>query len=70
MTQAERLQRLLEDRPGSSSLEITLATGIVNVTGRVSDLRLHGIAVRAYKDREGTWRYRLPDPELTLGLVS
>ena len=38
-SQTERLLAFLRENPGSSSLEVTLALGIVNVTGRFSDLR-------------------------------
>lgn len=43
---------------GVSSLEITLATSIVNVTGRVSDLREQGHLVECFKVKSVN-RYRL-----------
>lgn len=68
MTQTEKLLALLQTEPSVSSLEVTLRAGIVNVTGRVSDLRDKGIDVRAHRDRDGIWRYSLPDENPTLGL--
>lgn len=63
MTQTERLIRFLEENPGASSLEITLACDIINVTGRVSDARADGIDIRAARDEHGIFRYRIVDPE-------
>lgn len=59
MTQADRLLRYLYAYPGSSSMEITIACHIVNVTGRVSDLRAAGHAIEATRDARGVFRYRL-----------
>ena len=56
MTQVARLLVYLTLNPGASSLEVTLACGIVNVTGRVSDLRAAGNIVEA-KRVNGIWRY-------------
>lgn len=42
MTQTRRLIDYLREHPGATSLEITLATHLVNVTGRVSDARVIG----------------------------
>lgn len=59
MTQADRLLRWLRANPGSSSLEITRSLDIVNVTGRVSDLRKRpGIDIDCRKrpdGRDGYW---------------
>ena len=58
MTQPTRLLRFLREHPGASSLEITIACGIVNVTGRVSDLRATGYLVecrRRTDKRDGYW---------------
>ena len=59
MNQTTRLIRFLRTNPGSTSLDITLGIGVVNVTGRVSDLRAQGYDVQVHRDREGTFRYRL-----------
>ena len=69
MTQADKLLALLRSEPSVSSLEVTLRAGIVNVTGRVSDLRAAGHDVEAKRDRQGVWRYRLHErPQTELGL--
>ena len=68
--QKARLYRYLRENPGASSLEITLALGIVNVTGRVSDLRNEpGIDVDCRKRRDGIDGYWLIEApvQLTLG---
>lgn len=70
MTQTQRLHRYLRENPGATSLEITLALGIVNVTGRVSDLRAQGIEVRCAKRRDGRDGYSLVPADLTLGLTA
>jgi hypothetical protein len=62
-TQAERLLVWLRQNPGSSSLDITLALRIVNVTGRVSDLRAAGHRIDCWTDKDGTARYTLREPE-------
>jgi hypothetical protein len=48
VTQADRLRDYLR-----SSLEVTRDLLIVNVTGRVSDLRARGLDVRCAKRRDG-----------------
>jgi hypothetical protein len=53
LTQAEALLRHLTNEPGATSLEITLATGCVNVTGRVSDLRAKGHTIECRKRQDG-----------------
>ena len=63
MTQVDRLRAYLLANPGASSLEVTLACGIVNVTGRVSDLRARDIDVRCRKradGRDGYWIVERP----------
>ena len=65
-TQSARLYAYLRENPGASSLEITLALGIVNVTGRVSDLRAEGIDVRCAKRKDGRDGYRLVESDGTL----
>ena len=58
MTQATRLLRYLREHPGASSLEITRDLALVNVTGRVSDLRAQGYRIDAVRVA-GVFRYRL-----------
>jgi hypothetical protein len=53
LTQAEALLRHLTNEPGATSLDITLATNIVNVTGRVSDLRKRGHVIECRKRDDG-----------------
>ena len=68
MSQADRLLRYLMANPGASSLEVTMACSIVNVTGRVSDLRAAGHRIEAKRDSRGVYRYRVVRPvQLTLG---
>lgn len=68
-TQAERLLVYLALNPGASSLEVTLACGIVNVTGRVSDLRAAGNPVECKRRTDGRLGYWLVNPaQGTLGL--
>lgn len=57
MTQTKRLIRFLRANPGSTSLEITLATSLVNVTGRVSDARAAGYTVECRKRADGNKAY-------------
>ena len=49
MTQTDRLIRYLREHPGASSLEITMALALVNVTGRVSDARAEGFVIECRK---------------------
>lgn len=60
--QVERLHDYLRDHPGASSLEITLDLAIVNVTGRVSDLRAKGVDVICYRRQDGRDGYRIDEP--------
>lgn len=63
MTQTQRLVEYLRTHPEATSLEVTLACGIVNVTGRVSDARAAGhdiVCVRRFDGRQG---YVLVEPE-------
>jgi hypothetical protein len=62
-TQAARLLTWLRQNPGSSSLDVTLALRIVNVTGRVSDLRAAGYVVDCWHDKDGVARYTVREPE-------
>jgi hypothetical protein len=59
LTQTERLIRFLRGNPGSTSLEITLACGIVNVTGRISDARALGYTVECKRRTDGRAAYWL-----------
>ena len=63
MTQTERLVEYLREHPEATSLEITMACGIVNVTGRVSDARAAGFDVRCERRSDGRQGYRLVEPE-------
>lgn len=45
MTQTDQLIRFLRAHPGATSLDVTLNLGIVNVTGRISDMRQRGYIV-------------------------
>lgn len=70
MTQTDRLIRWLRKNPGSSSLEITVALRVVNVTGRVSDARKEGHVIECVRV-DGVARYYLREPrEMTLGLTA
>lgn len=63
--QPARLLRWLRDHPGATSLEITQALSIVNVTGRVSDLRKAGYTVDCRKapvSRLNCYYVREPKP--------
>ena len=67
MNQTDRLVRWLHENPGASSLEITLAIGCVNVTGRASDARKEGHVIRAARV-DGVWRYHLIERPVQLTL--
>ena len=58
-TQTNRLVTFLRHNPGASSWEITVATRIINVTGRVSDARAQGYVIDAVRDEAGVFRYYL-----------
>jgi hypothetical protein len=69
MTQSRRLLAYLRANPGATSLEITLALSLVNVTGRVSDLRAAGYVVecrRRTDGRDGYWLVEKAQLELAL----
>ena len=55
--QPARLLRWLRSNPGASSLEITQALFLVNVTGRVSDLRAAGFVVECRRRPDGQVGY-------------
>lgn len=66
--QAARMLRYLRDHPGASSLDITQAMFIVNVTGRVSDLRAAGYIVECRKRPDGRDGYVVIEPRaVTVG---
>ena len=66
-TQVDRLLIYLADNPGASSLDITLATSIVNVTGRVSDARKRGHAIDCRKRDDGLDGYWIMPRRVTSG---
>jgi len=70
-SQPDRLLAYLIDHPGASSLEITLACDIVNVTGRISDLRAagHDIVCRREPDRRDRYYLIAPEGQLEIGLL-
>lgn len=57
--QMDRLYRFISANPGVSSLEITQVLSIVNVTGRISDLRADGVEVLVERDKRGVFRYSI-----------
>ena len=70
-TQVEKLLAYLRENDGASSLEITMACGIVNVTGRVSDARAEGHVIECRRRRDGRQGYYIVQPgQRTLGLAS
>jgi hypothetical protein len=69
-TQTDVLVRFLRSNPGASSLEITMACGIVNVTGRVSDARDAGHHVECKRGKDGRFRYFLVEEPVQLGWAS
>ncbi len=60
-TQCDRLLAWLRENPGSSSLEITMALRLVNVTVRVSDLRARGHVIECRRDDRHVDRYFVVD---------
>ena len=58
-TQVDRLVAFLRSHPEATSLEVTLACGIVNVTGRVSDARAQGIDIVCERRSDGRQGYRV-----------
>lgn len=58
MTQTDRLLGYLRDHAGATSLDIVRECGIINTTGRISDLRANGHIVHCRKS-EGHDRYYL-----------
>lgn len=72
MSQTERLLRYVRANPGATSLEITLATNLVNVTGRVSDARAAGFVVECRRRDDGNKGYWIVEQpvQLTLDVAS
>jgi hypothetical protein len=69
MTQTDRILAYLVGHPGASSLEMTAELRIVNVTGRISDLRKQGHRVEDRREG-GVHRYYLvSEGQLALGIV-
>jgi hypothetical protein len=68
-TQTARLIAFLRDHPEATSLDITLAVGIVNVTGRVSDARASGISIECVRRFDGNYGYRLVESPAQLEMV-
>ena len=56
-TQTERVVAFIRSHPEATSLEITLATGAVNVTGRVSDARAQGVDIRCERRSDGKYGF-------------
>ncbi len=70
MTQTDRLIRWLRGNPGATSLEITLACDIVNVTGRISDARAEGYVIECRRRTDKRQGYYLVESaQQTLRLV-
>jgi hypothetical protein len=65
--QPMRMLRWLRANPDSSSLEITSALSIPNVTGRVSDLRAAGYIVECRRRPDGVDAYRVVEPRVVTG---
>lgn len=64
MTQSARLLDYLRSHPGASSLDITGALWIVNVTGRVSDLRAAGHTIVCERRPDGRQGYWVVEPRV------
>lgn len=61
-TQTARLIAYPYAHPGASSLEVTAALYIVNVTGRVSDLRAAGHDIVCARRWDGRLGYSVREP--------
>jgi hypothetical protein len=71
VTQTDRLVRYLREHDGATSLEITLACGIVNVTGRISDARAAGTIIECRKRADKRQGYFIVQPgQQALGLLA
>jgi len=68
--QPARLLRFLREHPGASSLEVTQALYVVNVTGRISDLRAAGYDVQCRRRPDGADGYVVVEKRPVTGGVS
>lgn len=59
MSQTDRLIAYLRTHPEATSLEITQALALVNVTGRVSDARAKGVDIVCSRRSDGRLGYRV-----------
>ena len=59
MTQSARLLAYIQTHPEATSLEITHALALVNVTGRISDLRAAGHNIVCARRSDGRQGYRV-----------
>lgn len=62
-SQAMRTLRYLREHPGATSLDITRDLYVVNVTGRISDLRAAGFNVRCMKRPDRLDGYIVVEPK-------
>lgn len=69
MTQSARLLAYLYAHPGASSLEITHALAVVNVTGRISDLRAAGHVIICRRGPDKRDRYYVVEAPVQMGLA-
>jgi hypothetical protein len=69
MTQTARLIAFLRDHPEATSLDVTLACGIVNVTGRVSDARASGFLIECVRRFDGRQGYVLREQPAQLEMA-
>lgn len=67
-TQTDRVVAFIRQHPGATSLEITLATGAVNVTGRVSDARAEGHVIECKRRADKHQGYTLVEKPVQLAL--
>jgi hypothetical protein len=68
-TQTSRLIAYLRDHPEATSLDITLAVGIVNVTGRVSDARASGFLIECVRRSDSRFGYVLREQPAQLEMA-
>jgi hypothetical protein len=68
MSQTDRVVRFIRANPGASSWEITLATGAVNVTGRISDARAEGHLIECKRRADKRQGYTLVEAPVQLAL--
>jgi hypothetical protein len=61
-TQTDRVIEFIQDHPAATSWEITVATGTVNVTGRISDARAAGVDIVCERREDGRQGYRVREP--------